>query len=987
MKRESTKIIVDTRITDKMPGLNDGWDDESDLNNISQDDTFNFDGDGWGDDDDIDLGDDDEVPPITAPVQQVPPIMGQFSAANNDRATVPSRFGNDDPAAASLGQPAVAAYRSNEALDPGADDNGWGDDDLNFDDDSTPVDAAIPSNHIDNNGQTGDGWGDDDFGFDEETPSTSELAGKPAQGQIEAGGNAGIEGDEDGWGDELDFDDDFEDKVENEKVASSSFNLPTQPRQNSIPPPPIKKKAAIPPPPKRPAILPPPKQTIIAPISSNAQEDGWSESNNSESDLLEFDDGFGNVPVPTANVAAGNKQVPSPSEQDGWEDDADVVADSKGPNKSFESGWGDDDDLFLDETSEMPNFPPQRPVANPRREELLRDLKGYVGSLNRMLSSVNAVLEYEYNTPQKAMELTEYYQTRANLAEYTRTKELSRMDYRVVLPNGDVVLDKQEIAANFMPDQSLAARCANQSLLADLLQVITDKDLLVRPQFMAICIAHDCKFTIHSRDETVEAAAQLHIALPQADGQRANIANIFATIAFIPQQPMVHFRVNAIDVLLPEHDFDKVLSSSVDFLMECQMDAFDLDGSHATPADVYRDAFMENSQKLLAQSTMGMKSALREMESVLNFKQKLTIVKRFIPDTDALLAAEQEAMEFAANRRIEQQNMPHPGSDQPGPTPPHIGSHEPRPPPPPPRRQPQLPGSRPQSILGGLVRSGLNKLANSVTLPDDDPAIYGQAAPVVPPVYRQDGSPFTHQGNQAQTNLLRGFPRPPSDAPPVHKSLQSHGTTSAQNPPASLSGRQQGGRQSEQLDLSRGFPRPIRQANSEPKKAPPPPPPPGRISEVDLSKGFPRPPPCPPPQQPKKAETEEVDLLKGFPRPSKPLSDQKVLGSGAVDLSKGFPRPQPPPPPSRPNQNQSSVAFGIVEDGWEDGSLDDDISNTSREHGKPTPNSESKESPLLTSRDYFAFDATNYVYDPETDIIPTIKRWKNLRPHRPYVVW
>jgi len=490
---------------------------------------------------------------------------------------------------------------------------------------------------------------------------------------------------------------------------------------------------------------------------------------------------------------------------------------------------------------------------------------------------------------------------------------------------------------------------------------------------MAICIAHDCKFTIHIRDETVEAAAQLHISLPQADGHRADIANIFVTIAFIPHQPMVHFRVNAIDVILEEHKLDEVLSSSADFLMECQVDDFEHDASHSTPADVYRDAFMENSQKLLAQSAVGMKSALQEMESVINIKQKLNMVKRFIPDTDALLAAEQEAMEFAAKRQgFQQQPIPHPSSFQHGPSPPHIGSEQPRPPPPP--RQPQPEGSRPQSILGGLVLSGLNKLANSMALPDDDPAIYGQA---VPPFYRQDG-PSTHQGNKEELDLSKGFPRPPHDAPRGHRTLQSPPANTVPEPPADTF-RRQGEHKSKKVDLSRNFPRPVPQTRSDTKQLAQPER--RRTSGVDLSKGFPRPPPRAALQQPKKSQTEEADLSKGFPRPPpSPPAPEKFFDSEEVNLSKGFPRP--PPPPSRPNQNHSSDSFGIIEDGWEDGSLNDDASGTSKERA-----SRLKEAPPSTPREYFAFDATNYVYDPENDIIPTIKRWQNPRPHRPYVVW
>ena len=119
-----------------------------------------------------------------------------------------------------------------------------------------------------------------------------------------------------------------------------------------------------------------------------------------------------------------------------------------------------------------------------------------------MLSSINAVLEFEYNTAQKAEELFEYYDKRPQLAEYTRTKELQRMNYEIVLPDGYVETNKERIVAeNLLPDNAIVSRAAKQSLLADVLQVITGHDLIVRPQYLASCIATSCKFVVHKGDK------------------------------------------------------------------------------------------------------------------------------------------------------------------------------------------------------------------------------------------------------------------------------------------------------------------------------------------------------------------------------------------------------------------------------------------------------------------------------------------------------
>ena len=402
-------------------------------------------------------------------------------------------------------------------------------------------------------------------------------------------------------------------------------------------------------------------------------------------------------------------------------------------------------------TQESRHIPVQNDF-NQERNPMVTEISKYIQSLDRMLSSINAVLELEYNTFEKADELLEYYGKRPQLAEYTRTKELQRMNYEIVLPDGYAETNKERIIdENLLPDNAIVSRAANQSLLADIFQVIAGHDLIVRPQYLASCIATQCKFVIHKGDhgaDMIDCQALLSLFLPTTEEDRLKIAEVTVSVVFAPSRPMIEFRVVKIEVLLK--DFSR-LSGVADFLraMDIPIEDHEVVGA---PPDMYRDAFLEKSQRFFALSSEGMKSAFQQMDSVINFKGKMKSISSFIPDTDQVLAAEQEAIAYAKARKIELQQQQR-ESAFPRPPPPHHSSqgHEhtfPYSPPPqrssqgheqafirplPPQNyvegQIQNETKRPKSILGGLVRSGWKTLANSVTIPDDDPDIYGEFAP------------------------------------------------------------------------------------------------------------------------------------------------------------------------------------------------------------------------------------------------------------------
>ena len=143
-----------------------------------------------------------------------------------------------------------------------------------------------------------------------------------------------------------------------------------------------------------------------------------------------------------------------------------------------------------------------------------------------------------------------------------------------MLPDGYVETNKERIVAeNLLPDNAIVSRAANQSLLADILQVITGHDLIVRPQYLASCIATSCKFVIHKGDhgaDMIDCQAQLSLYLPTTDGDRLNIAQVGVSVVFAPSRPMIEFRVVKIQVLelyleLKKHEQKKELS--INFLI------------------------------------------------------------------------------------------------------------------------------------------------------------------------------------------------------------------------------------------------------------------------------------------------------------------------------------------------------------------------------------------------------------------------------------
>ncbi len=802
-------------------------------------------------------------------------------------------------------------------------DGVWGEDDDFFDDDSDdkeveglgfpPAAPSMPeSNRISEVPQplkkegelntTNDGWDEDDDFFDDESggkededigfPSAapSILQSNQSSELLESNENEHEMNVHDGWGEDDDFFDDDSGQKEDEGLG-----------------------------------FPP-----AAPAKSQSNEMPEVSQPSNDKDELNVDDGWGDDDDFFDEDSDGKQE-----EVTGFPPASSEIHES---NENFQSSTESSSFGHSEITNQEHSIPMQYSRHVPPPSPMVTELSKYIQSLDRMLSSINAVLEFEYNTVQKAEELFDYYDNRPQLAEYTRTKELQRMNYELVLPDGYVETDKERIIGdNLLPDNAIVSRAANQSLLADVLQVITGHDLIVRPQYLASCIATSCKFVIHKGDhgvDMIDCRAILSLFLPTVDGDRLNIAEVTVSVVFAPSQPMIEFRVVKIDVLLT--DFSK-LSGVAEFLRAMDIPVEDHEIIDAPP-DMYRDAFLEKSQRLFALSSVGMKSAFQQMDSVINLKGKMKSISSFIPDTDQLVAAEQEAAAFAEARRIELQRSQQQHQPQ------HREHAFPRPPPPEHNHhQDQMPNEtkRPESILGGLVRSGWKTLASSVAIPDDDPDIYGQHVPSQPPRAPEQSIKFYRTEDPPPPVGLQLYrtDEPPQNVPNANEGQRSQTHINSQEYSMPEFGNSAA---SEKISETETKLKLVEHGDSVPK--------------IEITNSGSR---------------ELQGTLSVDPSPDDVPDDANIQAerSPVEDKKQVF--------------EDEKVDDNEFDDGWDDG-LDgfDDLSDNLEELAASTKPDQEKDT---ISPDIVMVASVEANYDEEDDVCETRRRWVNPRPHRPYL--
>lgn len=431
-------------------------------------------------------------------------------------------------------------------------------------------------------------------------------------------------------------------------------------------------------------------------------DDGWDD----DFDVDDID-GSGDIPPNNSEIS---KKLEHDKSGSGLIDDLKSAAMSA--DRVDIDGW-DDDDLDLDTADDDMVHPIQvnlnvkestenhgRPSLSATEDSFLRSLRDYMKSLPDVVASLRAVLEAEYNTYEHALHLKEYYESRPQLRDYTVTTELPRMEYTVVTSSSSVLIEKQDVA-DFLMSQpnTILFRCANQSLLADILTVLTGPDLFIRTQYLATAVASTCRFII--RQAHVRCDCTINLSLPGMSGQRVDIAQLNLSIDFQPEIPSVHYCLKDVVMLVDDGEAAWLEGSAI-FLasMSSHEDYFCEMESYPSNADAFRDSLLSHlskTQQIVQCSQTGLSSAWKQLDSVTSVTKKLDFVKRVgggfipsLPSADLVIAAgdiDQESLPvLQPSHRPEPAHLPDDLSDH----------------------------HRPAPILGGFIMSGLTRLAKSV---------------------------------------------------------------------------------------------------------------------------------------------------------------------------------------------------------------------------------------------------------------------------------
>mmetsp|Transcript_35247 Transcript_35247/g.77198 ORF Transcript_35247/g.77198 Transcript_35247/m.77198 type:complete len:379 (+) Transcript_35247:54-1190(+) len=230
------------------------------------------------------------------------------------------------------------------------------------------------------------------------------------------------------------------------------------------------------------------------------------------------------------------------------------------------------------------------------------DLRQYVQIFqpgSGIVTTINAMLDNQYNTCEAASELCDYYRDRPDLKAYTLLTEVPRLSYVVISSDGKYLLSPGDIQDFFLKKEmasclnhseqceveELLLRASNQSLFADALAAITGDGLIVQPhKFRATALASVCQFTIDLRPDTwrrrkhVEATCDFDVCVPLSMEKKLHLASVKLSLFFSPsspnKEPLLRYRIlqveNHIDINRESHCLRKVSNHlEADDVKEC----------------------------------------------------------------------------------------------------------------------------------------------------------------------------------------------------------------------------------------------------------------------------------------------------------------------------------------------------------------------------------------------------------------------------------
>mmetsp|Transcript_24681 Transcript_24681/g.42038 ORF Transcript_24681/g.42038 Transcript_24681/m.42038 type:complete len:562 (+) Transcript_24681:184-1869(+) len=196
-------------------------------------------------------------------------------------------------------------------------------------------------------------------------------------------------------------------------------------------------------------------------------------------------------------------------------------------------------------------------VDKEAEEEMHKDLIAYFSNLsgknsnkrgNPLVSSINDAFDLQFNAnPIVGDDLIDYYRSHSELKEFTLKSELPRMDYEVLVADinakeGRKLVTPEEIRSYFDDadideESELCIRCANQSLLADPLAMLTGEGagkIIHSGSFYSTVIASSCTFKIdlrHEGERRVKIYCELAVCVPSGDDSTEETEETSATSA------------------------------------------------------------------------------------------------------------------------------------------------------------------------------------------------------------------------------------------------------------------------------------------------------------------------------------------------------------------------------------------------------------------------------------------------------------------------
>ena len=510
---------------------------------------------------------------------------------------------------------------------------------------------------------------------------------------------------------------------------------------------------------------------------------------------------------------------------DGWDDDLNDIGD------------GDEEDTPTMHHMSQEHHQPQEHAQQPQLMSIppppiYHELRQYFEILPHLTSSINALLEAEHNSnPEKAWEIVRYYEDRPGLVDYTLHKELPRMDYTWMDQyTGEPIQDKGIVSQLLLENaktNSILPRCANQSLLADLLGYLSSssssshnphepEDRLIRSKFHMACQTERVEFVLDPAHVTVLVKAVLNLCMPHPSQGMLSVATLSVSCQFAPNVPLWHYHLESIipsDAVISAMNHESLaLVEVAQFLQELNM----MEEEHNSPTipndnnnrgGEWRDAFLQ-------ETTMGVWNQLKQAGRVssetlsnhlsLPSGDLLEQARREEEDAQAAALLEQEQQRQQQQQEEQMRILHEQERVQERPPLPQETSHiyasaagfEPSyPPAPPPPPQDDLQpmyqeatqpistktSDRPKSILGGMI----SRTAQSVTvLPQEDPSMYdewrqqGQQKP--PPLNRMPEWPgrLSQQEHYQTQRVL--------DPPDYSSSEQHQRLSSTMSPPQRL---------------------------------------------------------------------------------------------------------------------------------------------------------------------------------------------------------